>query len=150
MYTRQDWALQRQTFWTSFGRYLKPIPSASGEKVNWTNYKTGLPGLYLRMDAGRGIATIALQYQVKDEAIREIFIRKMELLLPELLEINPDWCWEPSVQTENGIISQLHQALPGLDIFRQEDWPALISFFKTNLLQLDVFWTANKDIFLWG
>lgn len=150
MYTRQDWALQRQAFWTSFGRYVKPIPSASGEPVNWTNYKTGMPGLYVRMEAGRGDASIAFQYQAKDPESRLAFQRKMELLLPELLALDPDWKWDPAAQTDSGPICQLQQLLPNQDIFRQQDWPALISFFKTHLLQLDAFWIANKEIFLWG
>ena len=42
MYSKQELSRIREEFWTSFGRYMQPILSADGEKVNWVNYKTGM------------------------------------------------------------------------------------------------------------
>lgn len=42
MYSKAEKSKIRKDFWTAFGQYMKPVPSAEGTKVNWPNYKTGV------------------------------------------------------------------------------------------------------------
>jgi len=37
--------------------------------------------------------------------------------------------------------------LPDVNIFKQEDWPKLISFFKPRIIALDEFWSDAQDSF---
>ena len=50
MFSRQEASQLRKEFWTAFGTYMKPVPSAEGEKVNWLNYKTGEKDVFFKMD----------------------------------------------------------------------------------------------------
>ena len=43
MYSRQEASQLRKNFWTSFGQYMRPLPNADGERVNWLNYKAAVP-----------------------------------------------------------------------------------------------------------
>ncbi|MGZ8552516.1 MAG: DUF4268 domain-containing protein, partial [Chitinophagaceae bacterium] len=61
MYSKQEASLLRKRFWTQFGQYMRPLPGADGETVNWLNYKTGIKDLYFRMDADSKQATIAIE-----------------------------------------------------------------------------------------
>ena len=60
MYSKKEISLTRQEFWTAFGQYMAPIPSAGGEKINWINYKTGVKHIYFKMEADQKFASIGL------------------------------------------------------------------------------------------
>ncbi len=51
MFSKQDASKLKKEFWTAFGRYMKPVLSADGEKINWINYKTGEKDIVFKMDA---------------------------------------------------------------------------------------------------
>jgi len=40
MFKRQEASRLREEFWTTFGRYMRPVLSTEGIKINWINYKT--------------------------------------------------------------------------------------------------------------
>ena len=75
MYSKQEASQLRQAFWTAFGQYMLPVPSGEGEKVNWTNYKTGEKDLYFRMNADNKQATIAIELTHKDEGVQAVVLR---------------------------------------------------------------------------
>ncbi len=47
MFSKQEASQLRKDFWTAFGLYMRPIPSAEGDKINWINYKTGEKDIFL-------------------------------------------------------------------------------------------------------
>ena len=61
MYSKEEASKLRQQFWITFGKYLKPIPSAEGLTINWVNYKTGVKNIFFKMDAGQKEATISIK-----------------------------------------------------------------------------------------
>ena len=64
--------------------------------------------------------------------------------------LQEDWQWEQRVQDENNkTVSHIYTSLDGVNIYRKEDWPAMISFFKTRITMLDAFWTEVKDGFIY-
>ena len=73
MYTREQASQLRQAFWTAFGQYIAPHPSADGYKINWANYRTGLKHVYFRMHADKKIASIAIEITHPDPDIQELF-----------------------------------------------------------------------------
>jgi len=76
MYTKAEASQLRQAFWTTFGQYMQPVPSAEGGPVNWVNYKTGIKHLYFRMQADNRQATIAIELTMSDAGIRELFFEQ--------------------------------------------------------------------------
>jgi len=149
MYTKEEAAAIRQEFWTRFGRYLAPILSASGEKVNWVNYKSGIQQLYFRMNADKNQAYIGIEINHKNPGQAVQIYEQWTLLKKELEEsLGEEWHWESLHSNETGQpLSRIYTILQPVNIFKESDWPAIISFLKSRLIKLDAFWVNHKFIF---
>lgn len=149
MYTREEASQVRQQFWTAFGKYMAPISSAGGNKVNWSNYKTGIRHLYFRMDADKRKASIAIEIMHKEPDYAKKIYDQFLLLKSFFPEGGThQWEWEQHTQNEHGQeLSRIFMVLQPVNIFKKEDWPAIISFFKEHILALDIFWAEHKMIF---
>ncbi len=147
MYSKQEATAIRRKFWTSLGLYMKPIPSAWHEKVNWLNYKTGIRDVLFRMHADHRTATIGIELHHADPLIRQIFFdhfTAMKAMLHEAL--GEQWEWLENIPDENGKpLSLIQTQLSGVNIMDEKYWPVLISFFKPRLVALDTFWGDVKD-----
>ena len=149
MYTREQASKLRQAFWTTFGQYMAPVTSAEGSTTNWINYKTGLKGVFFRMQADKKKASIAIEMTQPDPEIQQMFFEQFTAL-KELLHssVGEEWEWELHTYDENGkLISRIYTELSGVSVFNQNDWPALISFFKPRMIALDEFWNDAKYSF---
>lgn len=80
MYTKEQASQLRQAFWTAFGQYISPHPSAEGLKVNWSNYQTGIKHVYFRMKADNKSASIAIELTHPDTDIQELFLNSLKSL----------------------------------------------------------------------
>lgn len=149
MYSKQEAALLKQDFWTTFGRYMSPILSADGEQINWINYKTGEKHIYFRMDADNKKASVGIEVTHKDVDIQSLYYEQFYQLKKLLAEaIGEDWTWQPQIYNENGqAISRISISEQDLNIFNKNDWPDLISFFKPRIIALDQFWSTAKYVF---
>lgn len=146
MYSKQEASQLRQEFWTVFGQYMTPLLSADGEKINWVNYKTGEKGIHFRMEAGNKKASVAIELTQNDPGIRELYFEPF-LQLKRILQdsLNEEWMWTRQTTGSSGrSISRIYIELHGVSIFRKEDWPAIISFFKPRVIGLDEFWSTVK------
>ncbi|MCC2548437.1 DUF4268 domain-containing protein [Hymenobacter sp. BT175] len=149
MYSKTEVTQLRQAFWTTFGQYMQPVPSAEGGPVNWINYKTGLKHVYFRLHADVKRATIGIELTHPDAGVRELFFeqfRELRLMLEEAQ--GEAWTWEADVPDANGqIISRIYRELQPVNLFSRDDWPRLISFFKPRLVALDEFWSNAQYAF---
>jgi hypothetical protein len=146
MYSRQEAAQLKQEFWTAFGQYMAPVLSAGGEKINWINYKTGEKNIVFRMEADAKKASIAIELTHKDPEIRELYFEQL-LQYKNIFNqaIQEPWTWKENKADEFGkITSKIYKEQTGISIFKKEDWPELISFFKPRIMALDEFWSAVK------
>jgi hypothetical protein len=149
MYSKQQTSQLRHEFWTTFGQYMSPILSAEGEKINWINYKTGEKNISFRMHADNKKATIAIELNHKDKEIQQIYFEQF-LQFKDLFNqtMNEEWSWQLHTYDEHGkFISRISKEITGLSIFKKEDWPELISFFKPHIIALDEFWSLIKYSF---
>ena len=148
MYSKQQASQIRQEFWTTFGKYMQPILSSEGEKINWVNYKTGAKHIYFRMDAGKG-ASIGIEIAHPDaEKQQEYFNRFVQIKTLFHNTVVEEWTWQTNVEDENGkFISRIYTEILNVNIFNKADWPALISFFKPRIIALDEFWNNVKHGF---
>ncbi len=149
MYTKQEASKQKQAFWTAFGQYMQPVLSAEGSKVNWVNYKTGVPGIYFKMDADNKHAEINIVIAPNDKEIQARHYQTLEQLKAMLHGVlGEQWQWEKEHEDEYGKAqSRVGKTIDGVNINRTEDWPALISFFKTRIMALDEFWSSARYAF---
>ncbi|MFN0083250.1 MAG: DUF4268 domain-containing protein [Ferruginibacter sp.] len=149
MYTQAEASSIRQKFWTSFGMYMSPVPSATAEKVNWVNYKTGIKGLSFKMNADKEQASVAVEIFLKDTMLQHqyfdifnSFARQFESMAGK------GWMFERSSFVEHKAgISMILVKLKNVNIFKQADWPTMISFLKQYITGLDAFWAAYRPAF---
>jgi Domain of unknown function (DUF4268) len=149
MYSKEQAQKTRQQFWTSFGKYMQPVMSADGEKVNWINYRTGEKDLFFKMYADNKKALIAIECRHKDEKIRNLYFDQF-LEMKNILQnvIHEKWQWQKKAYDENGIeYCCIYTQLMPVNILNQQHWPAIISFFKLRIIALDEWWQTAKYIF---
>ncbi|MDQ3278581.1 MAG: DUF4268 domain-containing protein [Bacteroidota bacterium] len=146
MYSKQEAAQLRQEFWTAFGQYMAPVLSAEGEKMAWVNYKTGEKGIFFRMHADNKRAVVAIELTHKDKDIQQLFFEQFQQVKTVFsATVGEDWTWRLHIVDEYGrMVSRIETEKEDVSIFRKEDWPDLISFFKTNIIALDEFWSQVK------
>ena len=148
MYSKTEASKIREAFWTKFGKYMAPVHSASSEQVNWINYKTGIKHIrfFTRFTNEEACAKIVITYT--DDNDRKVVLKHFELLINDLDE-QQEGVWEIlDYQVEDGKPSaQIVSVLNDVNIFKQETWPAAISFLKARLISLNRFWASHKEIF---
>ncbi|UOG74132.1 DUF4268 domain-containing protein [Hymenobacter tibetensis] len=149
MYSKAEASQIRQAFWTTFGQYMAPVPSAEGLPTNWINYKTGLKHVYFRLHADVRLASIGIELTHPDPEIRELFFEQFKELQTMLHEtVGETWQWELHAEDANGQpLSRIYQELQPANLFNRDDWPRLISFFKPRLVALDEFWSTAQYAF---
>jgi hypothetical protein len=155
MYKRHEAAAIKQKFWTLFGQYMKPVPSAWNEEVNWVNYHTGVKGIFFRMDAERNFASCRVEVMHKNDALRlQLFHYFGQLTHLFNVHAGEGWIWEPTVHDETGrSLSRISKTIEQVNVLNEQDWPPIISFFKPQMQALDAFWAEAKDGFemlLWN
>jgi hypothetical protein len=142
MYSRQETAYRKQSFWTSFGQYMKPVAFAGGEKNSWVNYKTGIQHIYFRMVAEKDHASVAVEFAHPSQEARlkhyEQFLQFKTLFHTLSGEA---WVFEKNAQDLNGrVISRIYRELDHVNVLKETDWPQIISFLKPRIIALDSFW----------
>lgn len=149
MYSKDQASQLKQAFWTAFGQYIAPQLSAEGLRVNWVNYKTGIKHLNFKMYADKKYAFIAIEMSHPDPGMQELMFEQFQEFRNILsASLNEEWEWQLHVLDEHyKTVSRIIMTLPDVSVFKQEDWPQLISFFKPRMIALDEFWNDAKDSF---
>ena len=149
MYSKEAASKLRQQFWTKFGQYMKPVPGAGDEIVNWLNYKTGNRHILFRMDANKQHAFIAIEIRHPLDSERINYYDQF-IALKTLFknETGFDWDWQSDAVDDNGqMISRISQTLENINVLNEMDWPGIITFLKPRIMSLDAFWYLVKDGF---
>lgn len=151
MFTREEASKIKEKFWKTFGQYMSPIPSADGrvKGMNWINYKTGIKGIQFKMDVHHQAASIALTVIDKDGTVRALLWDRVLEARKLLMEsIGDNWEWYDDAMNEWGqALMKVEMELPGVSIYKESDWPQIISFLKTHIIQLDDFWVNYGFLF---
>lgn len=149
MYSKQEAALLTQEFWTLFGRYIAPLPSADGEKINWVNYKTGLKDTRFVMVADTGFAKVGIVLQQPGIAFQQLYFEKFAALKKQMHKtLGEAWQWQPGITNQHGkLTSEIFTTLENVNVLNRQDWPAIISFLKPRMIALDQFWCEYKYAF---
>lgn len=142
MYAKDQASKLKQAFWTAFGQYIAPQLSAEGLRINWINYKTGIKHLNFKLHADHKSAFVAIELSHPDTGVQELLFEQFKEFRNILKDyLNEDWVWEPNMLDENyKTVSRIYKPLNDVSIFKEEDWPELISFLKPRIIALDEFW----------
>lgn len=148
MFAREEVSRTKHEFWTAFGRYMNPVLSAEGLKINWVNYHTKIKGVYFRMDAGLKSAAIFISIEHGDVDIQELYFEQFQQFKDLLYEtLEEEWDWQLHVPADGRVVSRIYKALPRVSVMSKDHWPELISFFKPRIIALDSFWENARYSF---
>lgn len=137
----------RERFWTTLGRYMAPVPSAEGLKVNWINYKTGVPGVYFKLDATHELANHSIVISHKDPDLQELLVDQMlQLKVMMHSALGPEWIWPDDGKSRDYPFA-IERTMLEVNVYREDDWPVLIRFFKENMIALDEWWSTAQLAF---
>lgn len=100
------------------------------------------------MEATNKEASIFISLEHNDPDIRELYFEQF-LEFRSLLHatLQEEWIWQQDHIAEGRLTSRISTALEGVSIFRRDDWPELISFFKPRIIALDEFWENARYSF---
>jgi len=149
MFSREEASRIKEEFWTTFGKYMSPVPSAEGMSINWVNYHTRLKDVHFRMDAGKKSAAIYISMEHRDPEIQEFYFAQfleLKTLLHDILQEEWDWQLHQSM-TDGKVVSRIYKEILNVSVLNKNDWPELISFFKPRIIALDNFWEDAKYSF---
>ena len=148
MYAAAEASMVKQKFWTTFGKYMLPVPSAGLEKVNWVNYKTGIKGISFKMEAEKDSAVVMVEIFLKDTMLQHQYFEIFDNFVQHVKDrAGESWQFCKNEVFEKGIVSLIKVELRNVNIFREEQWPMIISFLKQHIIELDAFWAAYKPAF---
>ncbi len=101
----------------------------------------------MNADKDQAYIGIEIMHRNPDQATR--LYEQWKSLQPMLEEATGEnWHWEPKFVNETGQeLSRIYYTLEPANIFKESDWPAIISFLKPRMIALDSFWTNHKFIF---
>lgn len=127
---------------------MSPVHSSEGLPVNWINYHTRVKDVFFRMEATNKEATVFISLEHNDPDIRELYFEQF-LEFRSLLHatMQEEWVWQQEHITDGRVTSRISTSLEGVSIFRRDDWPELISFFKPRIIALDEFWENARYSF---
>lgn len=98
------------------------------------------------MHADNKNASIAIEITHSDPGIQQLYFEQFTQLKAILQStVGEEWNWQLHTTDEHGkTISRIYTELSGVNIFKKEDWPRLISFFKPRIIALDEFWSTVR------
>lgn len=104
----------------------------------------------MEADSKKGMISIELTHP--DEGIRLLMFEQFEQLRVVLRdELGEEWLWDTDFGDPYGKrIACIYTLIEPVNVFKKDDWPQLISFFKPRMIALDSFWSMAKysfDIF---
>jgi hypothetical protein len=146
LYSKEQASSMNQAFWTAFGQYMALQPTVEGGKINWINYKTGIKHLHFCMHADQYSGRLSIEMSHPDHGLQELVFEQF-IAYKKILHdcLGEEWDWELHIEDDYGKqISRISKTQSDVDIFKQEDWPKLISFFKQRIMVLDEFWSDAK------
>ena len=137
-------------FYTALGLMMQgSVSEFQPKKVRWTNYRTNVKDIYVRLDADNKGATFAIDMQQKDDDVRAIFweqLTELKMLLQGEFGENLIW-HEHFYKPDGNQISRVELRLENGSLYDKSTWPILLPFLKENLLAFDRFWSNCFDIF---
>ena len=139
MFSKEEAALIRKEFWTSFG---KSFPR------KWIKYNTQIKGFSFKFVAERKQALIVLDIEHPDEIYNELLFEQLQSL-KTILENDylPEIIFDDAYQLESGkIIKRLFVKYPQkFSMYNKQTWRKCYEFFVESMTQFELFFYEYED-----
>jgi hypothetical protein len=150
MLTKEQRKELNTRFWSGFKQFMRSEKSASGRRISWVSYPSDVKYIFIRMEADQHNTRLCIDIQSKDEAIRAIIWEQMTEL-KKVLENEMDWdtVWQETYTNTEGMqLSRIKWEKEGLNFYNEENWPEIMAFLKSRLVEFDRFYQEYKDILI--
>jgi|TARA_B110000914_G_scaffold63117_1_gene55013 hypothetical protein len=140
MFSKEDSAVLRKEFWTSFG---KSFPR------KWLLYNTKIKGLNFKFVADRKKAMICLDIEHSDEIASEIIYDQILSLKTILIEeYLPEVIFDGSYELENGkIIRRIYiNHTEKFSIYNKNTWRSCYEFYVKFMPKFELFFYEYEDV----
>lgn len=139
MYSKEEAALLRKEFWTSFG---KSFPR------KWLLYNTKIKGVSFKFVANKKEAMVCLDLEHPDE-INNLLYYDQLLSLKSLLEAEiPEIIFNDAYELESGkVIQRIYLPFDGkFNIHNKNTWRDCYEFFVENMTKLELFFYEYEEV----
>ena len=140
MYSKEEIKEIRTTFWNDFKKHMQQHRSSNGRRMNWLNYPSEVPNVYVRLHADKDGIAFSFDIQGKDEGVRAILWEQMtELKVVFESEMGVEGEWLASTYAEAvGEFSSIRWSKPGLKFYNPNNKAEIFAFFEERLLKFDI------------
>lgn len=149
MFSREEKKAFNQLFWTSFGKYMSKHESASGMKVNWSNYKTRIKDVYVRLQVDTKKASFSIDLQHADSGIRALFweqFLELKTVFHSIME--EELTWVEEFEDKGKVGSKIYVEIFDVNIYNKNTWEHAFPFFEKYMVRFDEFWTEFSELFV--
>jgi hypothetical protein len=140
MFSKEDSAVLRKEFWTSFGKSFQR---------KWLLYNTKIKGLNFKFVADRKKAMICLDIEHSDEIASEIIYDQILSLKTILIEeYLPEVIFDGSYELENGkIIRRIYiNHTEKFSIYNKNTWRSCYEFYVKFMPKFELFFYEYEDV----
>jgi len=151
MLTKDERRELRTAFWGNLAKRMDETSSASGRKVNWLNYPTGIRGLFVRMEFDEAGVRFCIDMQQRDLGVRELLYEQFEefkKMLETSLVDEVIWKKEHILADSKFVSSRIYTERSELKFINKDDWPEAWDFLQSQLIGFDEFWDTSRDVFI--
>jgi hypothetical protein len=137
-------------FWTAFQKQMKPFKSSNGRRINWINYPSDIPHIFVRMEADKVGARLCYDIQFKDLGVRSIVweqLLELKVVLEAHMQHPTNW-QQNKVLSDGRIIDRISWELEHVNYLLSEDHPRILTFLQDRLLEFDRFYQEFKDVLI--
>ncbi|MCL7762689.1 DUF4268 domain-containing protein [Polaribacter sp. Z014] len=139
MFSKEEAALLRKDFWTSFG---KSFPR------KWLLYNTKIKGFSFKFVAERKQAMVCIDIENPDELVNLLYYDQM-LSLKTLLETElPEVIFNDAYELESGkIIHRIYVPFEGkFSVYNKNSWRDCFEFYMETMPKFELFFYEYEDI----
>ena len=139
MFSKEEAALLRKEFWTSFG---KSFPR------KWLLYNTKVKGLSFKFVADRKKALVCLDIESNDEVANLLYFDQLVSLKTLLENELPEVIFDDTYELENGkVIHRIYIPFEGkFSIHNKNTWRNCYEFFVETMGTFELFYYEYEDI----
>jgi hypothetical protein len=148
MYTREELKAIRTVFWSDFKTHMSKHRSSNGRRMNWLNYPSEIPFIFIRLEADGKGARLLFDIQAKDNGVRAVIWEQMhELKVVLETEMGHDGVWMEDCSTPAvSLFNRIYWEDNTLNFFDPTHKKAIFAFLEDRLLHFDTFYQNFKDI----
>jgi hypothetical protein len=147
MLTKEEVKQIRLEFWAEFEAFSVRKKKKSRKPLKWIMNNTGIKQLKLKFDFDEKRAIVGMDVETRNLDKRIDVYGKLERLKSVFeTALGQPLKWELEFTLPTGkSISRAYLEMPGVSIYKKENWPAVMDFFYKNMLILEKVFEKKKD-----